>query len=201
MAIDPFITNRWETRWELVRARGWFLLEHSSSLQPVLVVNGLRTHWLRLRLWVNPGGLSESEPMSLSVFDPFDHASYKPMVREVIWHCRSDWRRFHGMVEDVKKGVSLEPTFAVRDADVPADRLKAMLYSGSALLVPLVWMDETESVTSDAGEMGFEFFSRHQPPAVLRLRWSWETPEQWDPAKAWVARLHDFLDSCLKHSK
>jgi hypothetical protein len=105
------------------------------------------------------------------------------------------------MAEDTKKGISLEPTFAVRDADIPVDQFKPLLLSGGELLVPLVWTDETESVTSDAGEMGFEFFSRHQPPAVLRLSWSWDTPEQWNPVKEWVARLSDFLNSCLKNSK
>src|SRR5262249_29325579 len=72
MAIETSETTPWRVSWELINARAWWLLEHTSSLKPSLVVDGLMTYGHpRLRLWDDAGGFGcESEPMSLTVFDP-----------------------------------------------------------------------------------------------------------------------------------
>ena len=203
MKKDMSNTNPWKTSWELMNARASWFLERSADLKPSLVVDGLMTYGPpRLRIWGDAGGFGcELEPTSLTVFDPFHDISSKPIVREAVWHRTSDLRRLHAMGEDKEKEVALEPTIAVRDADIPSDQFKAILLAGRDHFVPLVWMDEMKEVTCDVGSVGFEFFSRDQPPAVLRLVWSSDTPEQWNPVKEWVARLRDFLEYCLKNSK
>lgn len=191
----------WRISWELINARAWWLLEHTSNLKPSREVDGLMTYGHpRLRLWDDAGGFgSESEPMSLTVFDPFHDTSRRPIVREAVWNRTSDLRRLHAMVEDIKREVAVEPTIAVRDAEVPADQLTAILLAGKDLFIPVVWMDEMKAVTCDVGAVGFEFFSRDQPPAVLRVTWSYDTPNQWEPIKEWIARLRVFLEHCIKN--
>jgi hypothetical protein len=97
-------------------------------------------------------------------------------------------------VREAKQTVFREPTIAIRDTDVSADRLKAFLREGAALAIPVVWLDPMKAVTSDCGTVGFDFFSKDGPPAVLRLSWSHDTPEQWEPVKDWIFRLRAFLE-------
>jgi hypothetical protein len=135
------------------------------------------------------------------VFDPFLDPSREPLVREAVWHRTSDLRRLHALVDDTKKEVALKPTIAVRDAHIPAEEFKALLLSGANLFIPLVWMDEMKAVTCDVGAVGFEFFSRDDLPAALRLVWSFDTPDQWNPVKEWVTCLRSFLERCLQSAK
>jgi hypothetical protein len=178
-----------------MNARAWWLLERCADLKP-------RYGHPRLRLWDDAGGFGcNSEPTSLTVVDPFHDASSKPIVREAVWQRTNDLRRLHAMVEVNKQVVAFEPTIVVRDANIPADQLKEVLLSGTELFVPLIWLNEMMATTCDVGSVGFEFFGRDQPPAVLRLMWSYDTPEQWNPVKEWVTRLRNFLECCLNTSK
>ena len=92
------------------------------------------------------------------------------------------------------------PTVRVRDAAVPADRLAALLAEAARFRVPVMWFGDTESVTSDVGGRGFEFFSRDQPPAVVTLEWSFDTPAEWEPVLEWCGRLRRFLEGRLSET-
>jgi hypothetical protein len=77
--------------------------------------------------------------------------------------------------------------------------LAALLAEAAEFRVPVAWFSHTESVTSDVGGCGFEFFSRDQPPAAIRLGWSWDTPPEWKAILCWWGRLRQFLEGCLPH--
>jgi hypothetical protein len=139
-----------------------------------------------------------TEPTTLTVFELFTHEDKRvPVVREAVWQCSADLDRVHEAVEQFKKAVAFKPTVRVRDACVPAERLEAFLREASVFRVPVVWLDNDGSVTCDAGSQGFEFFSRDQPPAILRLEWSFDTPPEWKPVLEWYRRLCEFLENCF----
>jgi hypothetical protein len=102
-------------------------------------------------------------------------------------------------VERKRKLIFWEPTFEVRDAPAPAAEFAALLKEATAFRVPVVWLgrEDRESVTTDVGARGFEFFSREQPPAVLRLQWSAEMPAEWLPITKWFENVRNFLVGCL----
>jgi hypothetical protein len=152
----------------------------------------------RLRLWDEASGFEDGrEPTSLTLFEPCHGEPRGPLVREVVWQRGPDLQTLHAAVRQLKQTVFHEPTIAVRDAEVPADRLTAFLREAALGTIPVVWLDPMKAVTSDCGTVGFEFFSQDGPPAVLRLTWSYDTPEQWEPVKDWVTRLRAFLESCF----
>jgi hypothetical protein len=93
--------------------------------------------------------------------------------------------------------VMLPPTVGERYAPVPRERLSNLLREACAFRLPVTWPNARESVTSGGGSVGFEFFSRDQSPASLRLAWSFETPSAWQPVTDWHERLRQFLEGWL----
>jgi hypothetical protein len=178
----------------------WWYLNHAADLPPS-VSRGAPFHGLpRVRLWEDARGFGcEIEPTTLTVYELFtDDDRREPVVREAVWQRSADLSRVHQEVGRSKTPVTFRPTVTVRDAALPPDPLAAYLAEASEFRVPITWFSDTEAVTSDAGGRGFEFFSRDQPPASLRLEWSWDTPQEWKPVLEWRGRLWQFLESCLR---
>lgn len=196
------LDDPWRVSWEAITALAWWHLDHSADLSPS-VSRGKPFHGLpRLRLWDDAKAFGcETEPTTLTVYEPFtDDYRRKPVVREAVWRRSSDLSRVHQEVKRTNGPVAFPPTIGVRDAAVPADRLAALLAEAARLRVPVTWFSATESVTSDVGARGFEFFSHDQPPAVVTLEWSYDTPAEWAPALEWCGRLRRFLEGCLSET-
>jgi hypothetical protein len=139
-----------------------------------------------------------TDPTTLTVYEFFtDDDRREPVVREAVWQRSADLRRAHEEAKQSGRPAAFRPTIQVRDAVVPAEQLTALLTEAAAFRVPVAWFSNTESVTSDVGGRGFEFFSRDQPPATLKLVWSYDTPPEWEPVLAWCERLRRFLEGCL----
>ena len=197
--MEPSPHDPWRVSWEAMNARAWWYLDHSADLPPS-VSRGKPFHGLpRLRLWDDAMGFGcEMEPSTLTVYELFAEDYHRePVVREAVWRRSGDLSRVHREVERSGRPVTFKPTVSVRDAAVPPDRLAGLLGEAAALRVPVTWFNDTDSVTSDVGGRGFEFFSRDQPPAVVTLEWSCDTPPEWEPVLEWCGRLRQFLEGCF----
>ena len=200
--MQPSPDDPWRVSWEAINARAWWYLDHSADLQPS-VSRGKAFHGLpRLRLWDDAMGFGcGTEPTTLTVYELFtDDYQRKPVVREAVWRRSSDLSR---VLEEVKRSnspVTFRPTVELRDAAVRPDRLTALLVEAALFRVPLTWFGDAEAVTSDVGGRGFEFFSRDQPPAVVTLEWSYDTPPEWEPVLEWYGRLRQFLEDCFSET-
>jgi len=187
-------------------ARAWHALRHSSDLPPS-VSGGRPFHGIpRLCLWHDAQGFHTdgSEPFTLTVFEIYgDNLSRHPVVRETVWRRHDDLMELQRKVKRLRKVAIIDPTFDVRDGPVPAAELAASLKEAAAFRVPIVWLrpEGRESVTTDIGAVGFEFFSREQPPAVLGLQWSYDMPESWRPITEWFERMRKFLVACLPETR
>ncbi len=191
--------ERLRVSYEVISDRAQWYLNHSAIVPPS-VSQGKPFHNIpRLRLWDDAMDFgTEAEPTTLTVFElPSDGDERGPVVREAVWQRTRDLRRLQELVCQSTRAVWFEPTMAVRDAPVPAPELNALLHEAASLSVPVVWLDEAVGVTCDVGTRGFDFFSRDQPPAVLRLEWSQDKPATWGPIVEWFIRVRVFLEGCL----
>jgi hypothetical protein len=93
-----------------------------------------------------------------------------------------------------------EPTVIVADARIPGKKLQAILDSGRHLSLPIIKLSYPESITSDVGSIGFDFFTLNQPQAKVSLEWSADPPKEWEPAIDFANRLQKFLETCLEKS-
>ncbi len=197
--MEPSSSDPWRVSWEVMHACAWWKLNNSADLPPS-VSNGRPFHGLpRLRLWDDAKGFGcESEPTTLTVYELFtDDDRREPVVREAVWQRSADLSRVHQEMKRSSQSVTFRPTVRVRDAEVPAEQLATILSEAGGFRLPVAWFRNTESVTSDVGGHGFEFFSRDQPPAALKLEWSYDTPQNWEPVLDWCGRLRQFLENCL----
>lgn len=189
-----------------LHARAWHTLKHSFDLPPS-ASGGRPFHGIpRLCLWDDATGFrcDDMQPFTLTVFEIYgDNLSRHPVVRETVWRRDDDLRTVQRKVERSRKVAIIDPTIDVRDGPVPPAELAALLKEATAFRVPVVWLspEGCESVTDDVGARGFEFFSREQPPAVLRLQWSCEMPKSWRPIIDWFEKIRSFLVSCLPETK
>ena len=189
----------WRVSWDALEARARTRLDGTGQVPPA-VRRGQPFHGLpRLRLWNDPGGMAyEVEPTTWSVFELFtDTWEREPVVREAVWQRTADGDRVRDAVGSARNQVFLAPTVSVRFGRVPSDELAEFIREGCAFRLPVAWLSDTESVTSDVGSVGFEFFSRDQPPASLRLTWSFDTADDWKPVIEWYYRLQEFLTTCV----
>ena len=177
-------------KFEPVTALAWWQLEHVANLHPRIPGPGIP----RVRFWDSPG-FSESEPMTLTAFEPvLAKADESVSVREVTWQSRIDTTAFYRAQNASHECDQLQPTISVRDATVPLDEFRRFLKSGEGIRVPLLTFADNLSVTTDAGSAGFDFYTTDQPPAVIRLEWSFEIPDELKPAVEWAGRFRDFLN-------
>jgi hypothetical protein len=197
--MTPTPNDPWRVSWESLQGRAWWYLNHSSDLPPSFS-RGKPFHGLpRLRLWDDALGFGcATEPTTLTVFELFtDDYGRVPVVREAVWQRTADLGRAHEEATQSGRVATFRPTIRVRDAAVEAETLAALLAEAAAFRVPVAWFSDTEAVTTDVGGRGFEFFSRDQPPAELRLAWSFDTPPEWEPVLGWCDRLRQFLEGCF----
>lgn len=197
--MRPTPDDPWRVSWESLQARAWWYLNHSADLPPSVSFDGPFHGLPRLRLWDDAMSFGcEAEPTTLTVYELFTNDDRRePVVREAVWLRMADLNRAHDEAKRTGRPAAFRPTVRVQDAPVPAERWAAFLAEAGGFRVPLAWTNDTESVTSDIGERGFEFFSRDQPPASVKLAWSWDTPPEWKPVLDWHGRLWQFLESCL----
>jgi hypothetical protein len=188
----------WQVSWRAINARAWWYLNHSSEILPS-VSRGRPFHGIpRMRLSDDAMSFgSDTEPTTLTVFEIRQDDVYEPFVREAVWKRTADLRDIHQKFHRLHEAVLIEPTIAVRDAPVLARQLYDLLREAKDFSVPVVWLDEMQSVVTDVGAVSFEFFSQDQPPAVLRLQWSYEKPASWEPIATWFIRLWKLLEDCF----
>jgi hypothetical protein len=199
LKMGSFSHDPWYISWEAMNARAWWYLNHSSEILPS-ISRGRPFHGIpRLRYWDDAGSFEcEADPTTLTLFELIaDDYDREPVVREAVWRRSTDLRRLHKAVGQSRKVTTFKPTIAVRDGTVPAEQLSSLLWKASTYQVPVVWPDQKNAVSTDVGAVGFEFFSRDQPPAVLRFQWSLDKPAVWEPIAEWSGQLRQFLESCL----
>jgi hypothetical protein len=198
--MEIYFTEAWRVSWDALDARALWALDFGSRLEPSVSRGGLFHGLPRLRLWDDAQGFGcETDPTTLTVYELFTETwERKPVIREVVWRQWVDYERVQTALKQTKEPVFLAPTIVVRDGDVPAAQFQSFLKEASAFRVPITWFGDTESVTSDVGARGFEFFSRDQPTASLELTWSDMRPPEWDPVIEWYYKMHEFLAGCLQ---
>jgi hypothetical protein len=198
MAMRPLGDDPRHLSWQAISALAWWRLNRSGELSPP-VGHGRDFHGRpRLRLWDDAMGLGGgSEPMTLTVFRPIFSETGAPMVREAIWQRSVDLDRLSEEIRGAKDVVAFRPTITVRDAPVPNDRFATLMEVASTFHLPVVWFGDREANALDVGSVGLEVFGDSQPPAVLRLEWSFEKPASWEPVIAWHGEVRRFLEGCL----
>lgn len=187
----------WRRSWDALEAAAWARLDGTGQVPPE-VREGHPFHGLpRLRLWHDPGGVSIHPVTTFTVFELFtDTTARRPVVREALWGREPDHDRLREIVGGSREPVFLDPTVAVKFGEVDGERLTDLIRQGSAFRLPVAWLSDTESVSSGGWEWGFEFFSRDQPTASLRLTWSCEWPPDWQPVIDWFHEVWKFLRVC-----
>jgi hypothetical protein len=194
----PSINTRSARAWHLL---AWDLLESSHILAPALVKNGLRFCQPWMRIWDDPGGSSEMEPFTLTLFRSFPPAN-QLLVRKAVWRRTIDLGRSPDLNQERLMPDRFDPTITIADAPVPIEEFREVLRPAVTIQLPLILMKrKTESVTSDVGRIGFDFFTvDEQPQTQISLEWSWDIHPKLRPAIEFVGRLQTFLESCLAKS-
>jgi hypothetical protein len=197
--MDTSADDPWRVSWDALAARAWAALNRYGPIPPAVLRGRSSRRFPRVRLTDDPGGYGPgSDPRTLTVFELYTAADERePVVREAVWHRDADNERVRAAVGRAGPAF-VRPTVAERYAEVPREWLSAILRDGCALRVGVAWPSRAVSMVSgDCGTAGYEFFTRDDPPAVLRLAWSFRPPYEWDVVAEWYARLRGFLDRCL----
>jgi hypothetical protein len=147
-------------------------------------------------LWRTAEGFHDYEPETLTVFHPFEEEP--PLVRRAIWNRSEDQKPIHKLV-DGKATDDLpdpSPTIVVRDARIDSAEFDGALDQAKDLRIPIVWPwpKDRDSVTTDVGMIGFEFFDIAEPQASLRCGWSMDLPPEWEPVADWFGRMYNLLE-------
>jgi hypothetical protein len=178
----------------------WSMLEQSDEIEPKLLGPQRARYGLPwIRFWEDALGFGcPYEPFSLTVFHDFSEK--QPILRKAVWQRTSDLNRLWDPPDDRDLPDKLDPRIKVTDAAVPAKKLRAILDSGRDLSLPIIRLTYSDSVTSDVGSGGLEFFTLNQPQAKVTMEWSADPPKEWQSAIEFALRLQEFLEGCLgKH--
>lgn len=145
--------------------------------------------------WRTAEGFHDDEPETLTVFQPFE--SEAPIVRKATWKRSVDQRSHHRLL-DGRASDDLNsqcPTIVVRDERIDSTGFEDILDQATSLRISIVWPwpKDKESLTTDVGMVGFEFFDLAEPQASLRCAWSVDLPPEWEPIRQWYRRMYDFL--------
>lgn len=197
--MDAREDDPWRVSWDAMTARAWAALNRYGPLPDAVLRGRSFRNYPRVRLTDDPGGFgAEADPRTLTVFELYTPAGDRePVVRETVWHQDADQIRLREAV-DRDGAVFLRPSVGERYAGVPREELSALLREGCGFKVPVAWPNRSESVTSGAcGSTAYEFFTRDQPAAVLRMEWAFDPPAAWEPVIEWYVRLHRFLAGCI----
>jgi len=198
MDTEVLYDDPWYTSWELINARAWWLLERSCQVPPRLSRLSLPCGPPRFRLWNDAMGFDDGDPTTLTVFEPWtDTEEASCLVREAIWRRTPDLTTLSRRARESGKTVYMEPTISVRDGRLSRCRVLDHLQMIAAVSIPVISIDNGGCVTTDVGSCGFEFLSRDQPTASIRLQWSDRKPDAWSPVVDEINRLRDRLRECL----
>ena len=191
----------WRVSWDALEARAWSSLNRYGPIPPAVLQGMSFRHYPRLRLTSDPDG-SEAEPTTLTVFELFTGTGDRsPVVRESVWRQSVDRDRVRAAVEQ-SGAVFLRPTVEERHSPVPREWLSYFLRDACAFRVPVAWPGTGASMTSGScPRYRYEFFTRDQPPTVLRLEWWMQAPWEWQQIGEWYWRLRGFLVKCLDESE
>lgn len=176
--------------------RAWDALRNSEYAEPRLIdAQGRRFGRRRLMFWRTAEGFHDDEPETLTVFQPFE--SEAPIVRKATWKRSVDQRSHHRLL-DGRASDDLNsqcPTIVVRDERIDSTGFEDILDQATSLRISIVWPwpKDKESLTTDVGMVGFEFFDLAEPQASLRCAWSVDLPPEWEPIRQWYRRMYDFL--------
>lgn len=195
--VSLYTHPSWRQSWDALEAAARVRLDGTGQVPPE-VRDGRPFHGNpRLRLWHDPGGLTWEAVTTFTVFELFTETDVKrPVVREARWRREPDHDRLRDAVGRTRTPVFFDPAVAVTFGAADAGRLEDFIRAGSAFRLPVAWLGDAESVSSGGWQSGFEFFSRDQPTASLRLTWSCEWPPDWQPVIDWFQELWKYLRVC-----
>ena len=82
------------------------------------------------------------------------------------------------------------------DIEIDSTEFEARLAECFELRIPIVWPwpKDKESLTTDVGLLGFEYFDIAEPQASIRLAWSMDLPPDWEPVTKWFGKMYEFLE-------
>jgi hypothetical protein len=177
----------WQAAWATMNARAWWNMEHGHYFE-----SGVRP-WLQL--WNDAGGFNDGSihPTLFTVFRRWEH---EPLVRRAVWQRSRDLERVHAVVQETGRHATTEPTIAYTNASLEARVLEDLLGEIRGISIPVTWQVDCGSATTDCGEIGFMYTNpAWDPPAVLELRWGFETPPEWAPLRDWWHKAWDLLEA------
>lgn len=181
-----------------VHTLAWALLEHSYRIEPQLPA-GLR--WRsnpRIRLWDDAMGWGggDYQPTTLTVYELWTpETGYRRLVRKAVWDREADLR---GPLQSQRH---VQPVVKVRDADVPDKPFREVLAELSGHQIAAINLQDDGAAADDVSSFGFEYFSRDQPSATIRLEWSCHFPADWAPVIQTVEKIKKLLLGCLSDSQ
>jgi hypothetical protein len=184
----------------ILSSKAWDNLRNSQYLRPPLIDSrGMRFGRPKLLLWRDAAGFHDYEPHTLTVFQPFDDIS--PLARKAVWKQSDDLRPLQEFAEGKKQESLPEPlpTIEVYDKTIDGSRFDALLDEAVGLRIPVVWPwpKDRDSLTTDVGMVGFEFYDLAEPPARVRCAWSVDLPPEWQPVADWFGRMFQWLETQL----
>ena len=141
-----------------------------------------------LRLWCYPSFAAHESWLAYTPRERFANVE-SPCVVKVTWNRPFDYARFHGPIEGLSQGLSIEPVIKLRRSEVPQSELQTRLDGLASINLPLLM---ERSIALDGVLFGFESFGE---PAV-KITWQSAPPDLWRPVVEWASEMRRFLD-CL----
>lgn len=174
--------------WDVLSRRARWRLEHSEEIMSRGSVAGLTPC---LRLWQYR---ARGAHLSWTVFmeTARSEGNRRPVVREIRWERRGDEARLRKCTPGLRRGIRLDPTCRIRDADVAESKVREHLNTAATL------MDRHppshELLLEEEDRFGVEGFGRL---AYLRHEWTKADDAGAFPVIPWVHRLRRMLLRCL----
>ncbi len=196
---SPALLKAWRASSSIEYSYAWYLLNHSWQLSPEVPVE-YTPHNPRLKIWDDANGWTDNNPNTLIVFLGPDE---RVLCRHAVWHCKQTGEIKPRLIDFIEQDGQVQfhpPNITFTDAEVPFSPLQKHLETIAAQKVSAISLQTLHkpSVTSDAGSIGFEFFSQDQPPSSVRYTWSVDTPPEWEPVISEIKKLREFLLCCFK---
>ena len=196
LMASPTLLKSWHEHLDRETAYACYLLDNSWNLPPSLPFDLVPTHPI-LRLWENffAGIDFGIDFRSLTVFLSGDLK--RCLVREGRWRPPNDnLEKIHVFVSSDGEINNSTPVISVRDANVPFDRLRCMLDRLAEIKIPLPPMEDY-GVSTDSPHQGFEWMSRGNSPARMRVQWSVDPVGDWFPVVECISSIRDLLCASL----
>lgn len=176
-------------RWDELRRKALWMLEHADELAPREPLEGMGA---QLRLWSYPvEGPLASWTLLLGRGPVAERR--RPLVREVVWDRPRDQERGDLVLPRRRRPAKADPTVTIRDAEVSWDEVSPFMARATALTAPLP--EATAGPGREEGRCGIEGY---RSMAYLRLEWRGRGPAAWGPAVRWVTRLRRLLARAIQ---